>query len=449
MQEHKSCSGTSLPEADRRKDARGLGRRLVAAWRARNFSRLLGTGFWAIADQGLFAASNFALSVLLARWLTAQDYGAFTVAYSGFWFFGAMYTALVVEPMLVFGSEKYKERLFDYLGVLLYGQLGLSIVGALIFLAAGLTTMFVNLDALAPSLFSLAVACPLILFQWKMRRVCYLHRGPHLAASGGAIYMVLMLLGGYAMYRWGLLSAAMAFGLIAAASLVSGLWLMVRLRVKPAYPPDNRLARESLADHWQFGRWAMATNVVGMFSWNGYYLLLPIWGGLEATGAFRALMNLIQPVLHMSMALPNVLVPALTRMRGTVGFKLLVRRTSVAFVLCAAAYWLLLGVFHRQLIELLYGGQYTGYSGLLWLAGLLPLAFGVMDVLGSALRALERPDRMFVAYLVSTAVSLTAGLALLAAFGVVGAIVGTLVTWVTAVAALVWALATTGAKEPS
>jgi len=39
-----------------------------------------GKGGLAVVDQALFAGSNFLLSILLARWLTPAEYGAFAVA---------------------------------------------------------------------------------------------------------------------------------------------------------------------------------------------------------------------------------------------------------------------------------------------------------------------------------------------------------------------------------
>ena len=36
----------------------------------------------ALADQALFAGSNFILNIVLARWLSPNDYGAFGVAFS-------------------------------------------------------------------------------------------------------------------------------------------------------------------------------------------------------------------------------------------------------------------------------------------------------------------------------------------------------------------------------
>ena len=38
-------------------------------------------GFWAIVDQALFAVSNLIINVLLARWLSPREYGAFVTAY--------------------------------------------------------------------------------------------------------------------------------------------------------------------------------------------------------------------------------------------------------------------------------------------------------------------------------------------------------------------------------
>ena len=48
----------------------------------------IGRGFWTIADQALLSGSNFIVSVLLARHLSASDYGSFTVAFAIFSFIG-------------------------------------------------------------------------------------------------------------------------------------------------------------------------------------------------------------------------------------------------------------------------------------------------------------------------------------------------------------------------
>ena len=65
------------------------------------------TGGLAILGQGAFAGSHFLMNVLLASWLSPEDYGAFALAYSGFLLFLMLYSACVYEPLIVFGSGRY------------------------------------------------------------------------------------------------------------------------------------------------------------------------------------------------------------------------------------------------------------------------------------------------------------------------------------------------------
>src|SRR5215211_6550801 len=101
-------------------------------------SQWLGKGLWAVVDQALFASSNFVLSILLARWLIPSEYGAYTVAYTTFWVLSAVHTGLLTEPMMVYGPSRYRGRLPEYLGAVLYGHVGFVVLGSFVFLSAGL-----------------------------------------------------------------------------------------------------------------------------------------------------------------------------------------------------------------------------------------------------------------------------------------------------------------------
>jgi hypothetical protein len=65
----------------------------------------LSKGLWAVTDQGLFALTNFGASILLARWLPQREFGAYAVAFSVLLLMGVVHTALLTEPMLVFGTS--------------------------------------------------------------------------------------------------------------------------------------------------------------------------------------------------------------------------------------------------------------------------------------------------------------------------------------------------------
>jgi O-antigen/teichoic acid export membrane protein len=407
---------------------------------------LLTKGFWAISDQGLFATSNFALNVLLARWISSQDYGAFSVAFAIFTLIGVIHTATLTEPMLVFGPGKYKERFSEYLGTVTYGHWGFAALGSVLLLLSSLGLAIFGLSSLSVTLVALAFAEPFILFLWLMRRACYARLEPHLAASGGALYMILMLAGAYVLYRGEWLSAGSAFGVMAISSLVVGVWLAVRLRVKrPPLRPDE-LARDSLETHWSYGRWSVANEGLNWVPMNIYFVVLPIFGGLEAGASLKALMNLIMPMLQAIWALAILLLPILVRARHEEDrggeqprFGSRVRLALIPFVLGPVLYWLLLGLFHNQLVDWLYGGRYTEHAALLWLLGLSPIVASMKQVLGQSLKALERPDRLFWAYACSAVLTLTLGTALVYLWGVVGAGIGFLASQaVTAALALIF-----------
>ena len=82
-------------------------------------------GGFALIDQALFAGANFLVNILLARWLTPTEYGAFALAYSVFLLLGTFHTAIFTEPMMVFGAGKHAEQFEKYLGILLRGHLSL------------------------------------------------------------------------------------------------------------------------------------------------------------------------------------------------------------------------------------------------------------------------------------------------------------------------------------
>ena len=385
--------------------------------------RWLSKGFWAVSDQGFFATSNFVLNILLARWLAPQEYGAFSVTFAIFLFVGSVHSAIFAEPLLVFGSGKYKERLPEYMGALVYGHAAFAALGSLVLLLTSAGFALAGLTSLSSVLLALAFAEPFILLLWLMRRACYARFEPRLAASGGAWYMAIMLAGAWILYSREWLSAGSALGVMAISSLVVSSWLAWRLRIRLPVLRTDEIVRDAFVDHWRYGRWSIGNQALNWVPMNVFYLILPVWGGLAAAASFKALMNLIMPMLQAVWALSILLLPSLVwardegrdRLNARLGFAL------IPFVAGPALYWLLLGIFHQPLVSWLYDGQYADRASLLWILGLSPIAASVKQVLSQSLRALERPDWLFLAYSVSAIVAVTLGTGLVYLWGIVGA----------------------------
>jgi O-antigen/teichoic acid export membrane protein len=143
-----------------------------------------------------------------------------------------------------------------------------------------------------------------------------------------------------------------------------------------------------------------------------------------------------------------VLTAGLARVRYTHAFGRIVRSALSVLVLIAIAYGLMLGWVGPRLMHWLYSGRYDHLAGLLALVGWLPLLGVGATVLAPALRALERPDQVFVAYAASTAVSLSAGLYLTVEYGVTGAAIGLLLTTAVTTSVLGWKLITSLRRGP-
>lgn len=398
------------------------------------------SGF-AVLDQGLFAGANFLVNILLARWLEPAQYGAFAVAYSAFLLLAAFHTAILTEPMLVFGAGKYAENFPNYLGMLIRAHWAITGVIALMLGLAAVVSWQLGFEDMAEALAGLAISSPFILLLWLVRRAFYVRSQPQWAASGGVLYILLMLIGMVGLYRNGWLSAVLALVLIGFVSLAVSLWLSTLLRPQGRFGGSNPTPSLVLQDHWGYGRWSTATTVLMWAPSNIYYMFLPAWVGLEGSAALRAVRNLVMPILHATSAIAALLIPQFTRLfkdHGPEGLHRLGRFAMIMFAAEAVVYWGLLVTFRHQLMTWLYGGQYGEYGDLLILLGVLPLFDGAVAVFGGALRARQRPKQVFWCYVASGCVALTFGLWLLATRGVVGAVVGQLASSATKAVAMIW-----------
>jgi len=406
--------------------------------RRKLWTRWLGRGSAALADQGLFAVGNFLLNIFLGRWLTPDGYGAFSIAFSIFLLIGTIHTAFFTEPMLVFGSSKSTSDFTPYLaGLVRMHWLGTSLVGLLL-LGTAAVSLLTESSVLASSLVALVPTVPLVLFTWITRRACYVTLQPHLAALGGLAYLVAMLGLLVALKLSGLAAPSTALLAMGAASGAALAVLLPRLRVGPFGARPAGGYSDILWQHWGYGRWALGTSLLAWVPGNVFILLLPLYGGLEATGAFRAYVNLVVPMMQVTSALGILVLPTLVKAseQEIESYTRLVRALVLAFAVGAALYGLVVGLWGSHVLDWLYAGRYSADVATLWLLAGVPAGSAIAAVLSSALRARERPDLVFRAYVMPAIVAATAGTALVLTRGVPGASLAWLLTYATGAAGL-------------
>jgi O-antigen/teichoic acid export membrane protein len=403
-----------------------------------------GKAFWALLDQGLFAASNFSMGIMLARWLSSEQFGSFAVAQSVFLLLGTLHTGLFTEPMLVFGSARHATRFRAYLDILLHAHWRLAALGGVLIVCAALGFELFASVTLAGAFLGVALASPFILFGWLVRRACLSRLEPRWAATGGAVYLIIALIGTYALWVAGVLSPFSALVLQGGASLAAGVWTLGRLRhADVSVAGEGPLRSEVFRDHWSYGRWSVASSTLSWIPNNLYYVLLPAFAGLQAAGGLKAASNLVMPMMYFNEGLTMLLLPTLAfAAQAKSQFNRLVAGSLAVFAGGSLLYAGLLTVLRVPIVEWLYQGAYRDTARLVPVVALLPISAGCSAVLASSLRALERPQHVFLAYVVSSAVTITFGLWAMATWGLPGAVVGLFVSSATTPATcgtLLWA----------
>jgi O-antigen/teichoic acid export membrane protein len=406
-------------------------------------------GTAAIADQGLFAVANFVLNILLARWLSPRDYGGFSVAFASFLLLGTMHTALLTEPMLVFGSGRRSNDFASYIRSLVHLHWRASLVAGGALVLGGALAATHGDSSLAACLGAFAVAGPVILLTWLARRACYVRMRPEQAAVGGGVYLVSMLALLVGMRRFGLVSPASAVFAMGGAAIASLFVLLPALGIRFRGVAGQRAEASVVRDHWGYGRWALATAALGWIPSNLFLFVLPLRGGLEAAGAFRALLNLFVPMMQATSALGILALPALVKRWKAQPdrFAELVGMLVAMFGIAAAVYGVAVAAFGETLMDWMYNGRYVEFSSSVIVLAAVPALAGVAAVFGSALRAVERPELVFKAYLVPTVAAGTVGVLLAYRQQVAGASVGWVLMYAAASISLVVVFLTWWSRE--
>lgn len=400
--------------------------------------RRVGVGAFALLDQVLFAGSSFSINILLARWLPPVQYGAFALAFFVFLLLGALHTAVLTEPMLVFGASVYRGRVRAYLGRHVGLHVLVSVATGAALAAVALVVALAGSNAW-PSLLALAAAAPFVLLLWLLRRAFYIELTPRGAIPGDAVYFVATLAGLYLLHLGGHLNAergVLVMGLGAAAGCVV---MLTALR------PDLRGGdigwRELAERHWSYGRWSALAQ--GLFWASGQVLivLVPLVLGLGALAGLAAAMNLFRPLNPLLQSVQTVMLPSTAAASSAGADTAELRRRVRRYLLAAGggvlAYGLILSIFSGVALHAIYHGRYDEHRGLVFLFALSYATSTVVQVQTVLLKATGNVRMVPAIWALSGVLVLVLSVPAMLALGLTGAMLVLIGSYATA-AAVAW-----------
>ena len=404
-----------------------------------------GRGFWAVTDQALFAGTNFLVNILLARWLDPAEYGAFAVAYSIFLLLGTLHTGLWTEPMLVYGSGRFRESFTAYQCILLRYHWRFGALVFLLFVLLAATFGLLGQPPLARSFAGLAVAAPLVLYLWLVRRGAYVLLEPRLAAYAGLAYLAIFLGLVASLYLIGWLDTTTALVCMGVSAWLAGRWAAMRVRTR-AHDGGVGLSKEEvLTQHWTYGRWAVFASGMSWLHANVYFIVLPMFHGLEVVASLRAMINLVTPIMHVYYAISTLSIPYFVKQREGYSMLSVALSISAIQIVPAVAFMVLSIIYGDPIIYWIYGGKYTS-TAFVWLAA-YTLPMGPAITAAAALRAIEQPLSVATGFAVGAVFNSTIGVWMVYSWSAIGGAIGLLSSAVASAMALVVLVARTRTRQ--
>ena len=382
---------------------------------------------WSLVDQGLTALTGFCVTFLLARWLSAEIYGAYAIAFAGYLFVGGLHNVIVLEPMSVMGPSRHAHGLREYFRAQIAVHGILAGACSAVVVCAGLVGRLIAPDSgLAGAIAGSGLALSLLLLLFLARRMCYVLQRPLTAVLGSGTCLALTIPGLYALRWLHQVSPFSVFLLIGAASLAGS---CVVLREIGALR-KSRVAAEPIAwdlalrENWSYGRWLVGSSILYSVAGSVQMFVAAAILGLGAAGILRAMMLPASVMTQAVTAAGLLVLPGLSYDFGR-GRVDLIRRKAVivsgslgAAGLCFAA---VLWGFAGRAEHLLFGGKYAAYAWLMPMLALIPAANGLTIGFSAALRASQKPHYDLWANAIAAPIAIVSAIGFIRWWGVVGA----------------------------
>ncbi len=381
---------------------------------------------FSLVDPATTVSAGLLVNLLLARWLPAQQYGAFALVFALFLFLAGIHNALVLEPMSINGPANYPRNLADYFEAQIWAHLALTAALAtpLLFTAAVLA-LFGYGGPLPGALLGAGLALPFILLFWLARRMCHILERPVSAMSASAFSLALLLCGLLALQVTHKITPFLVFLFLGFSSLCAALLIFHKLQIGLDETRPCSVSWVSAAEeNWRYGRWQLGDAVCFASLGQTAMLLAPILLGLAAAGKLSAMQLPALLTLQCGAAAAMLLLPSFARESLTGSSKRLRQLAHCVSLSLAGAALLFAALLYftaAPVERLLFGGKFASDAWLIPLFMLIPLSAGLASGYSMALRAMQRPQFDRLAKRIAAAVSLQTAFLFIPLWGLAGA----------------------------
>jgi O-antigen/teichoic acid export membrane protein len=353
---------------------------------SRSVRRLRRRGLaWGVGDQALSSATNFGGSVLAARALSAEAFGAFAIGFAAYLIVLGISRAWSSDPLLIRFSASDRTEQRAAIRRAAGSSVAIGVTAGALLGAAGVAMG----GQLGPVLVALGVSLPFLMLQDLWRFALIMQERQRAAAVNDGVWLGVMLMA-FALASMTKLSPWSAMALWACGALAGAIFGLSQLHLRP----------ELGVIRW----WRQHRDLSGRYSAEflltvgvGYLLTFAVAavGGLKDSAGLRGAQVLMGPLHVIFMGISIQTVPVMVRQTtaGTDRIRRTARLVSTGLVLVTLVWGMILLAMPDRWGQLLLGETWLVASPLLlpfiWLYSVTAATSGPL----SGLRALADARR--------------------------------------------------------
>lgn len=371
-------------------------------------------------DQCVASLSNFAVGVAVARIAGIAALGAYSLAYVIWLALADVHRSLVTDPMAIENDVRRPDPRHE-IRIGMAAELSLGLGLAVPVAVIGVALVIGGQHAYGVSFLALAPWLPFLLLQDYWRWVAFMKATPEKALVNDVVFDVVQ--GGMfaALFLAGLRSSVLAIGAWGIGALAASLFGLRQHAVAPAF----RGGIDRMRRRWAMTRWLLGGSLTTWGASQAYVVLTGAILGPAGIGGLRAALSLVNgPSVVLLQAGGSVGLPEASKAlheRGWRGLQRVERIVTAASLASVVAVGLVVLLFGRTLLVVLYGHQFARFASTADLLALSVL-IGTSSV-GAvlALKATRLTGMLFRKSALSLVASVVSVAVLVPFFGVLGA----------------------------
>jgi len=380
-----------------------------------------------VSDQCLVSLSNFVTGIIAAKSLSPENFGVFSMFYTGLFVLAGFQYALITGPLRIFGVSE--EKIEEYFGVqnqlqIVLGLL-LSVILAIVLLVGGIadtkTSCYFMICNFMFQLQELARSIDLTRLNLKvlLRNDLVTH-----------LTRMLMFL---CFIKLKLLSLNMTLFIIGASCCVGYM-----IRANTSIFKTNRIAFKKItSQNFKYGKWLLLETIVYTLSTQAYLYITAILIDKTSAGALSAIQNLLNPINVLSLGVMSYTIPVARKKLLESGYnewKRWMLTTGIYLMLGVIAMLFIITIFSEPLIKAVYSEHFTKYCSIIPVMALCYILTILNGVFSAAFRTVNMPQIGFYMKAVSAVFTIIASYPLLKYLNIYGSAIGLLMTQ------LIWAI---------